>query len=158
MAQPLRTSQPMQETQETWVWSLGQEDPLEKEMATYSSILAWRILWTEEPGGLQSIVLPRVGHNWSDSKCVCKLPNQTWKRSQCLAGKPGHRDGILESPLLAYAAVQWWIACLLAIKSQLLWQRKGLQWCNSNKLSDALATTRHSPMPGPWLPVLHCFH
>ena len=40
--------------QGTWVRSLGQEDPLEKEMATHSSILAWRILWTEEPGGLQS--------------------------------------------------------------------------------------------------------
>ena len=40
--------------QETWVLSLGQEDPLEKEMATCSSILAWRIPWTEEPGGLQS--------------------------------------------------------------------------------------------------------
>ena len=39
---------------ETWVQSLGQEDPLEKEMATHSSILAWRILWMEEPGGLQS--------------------------------------------------------------------------------------------------------
>ena len=39
--------------QETWVRSLGREDPLEKEMATYSSILAWRIPWTEEPGGLQ---------------------------------------------------------------------------------------------------------
>ena len=39
---------------ETWVQSLGQEDPLEKEMATHSSILAWRIPWTEEPGGLQS--------------------------------------------------------------------------------------------------------
>ena len=41
--------------QETWVPSLGWEDPLEKRMATHSSILAWRILWTEEPGGLQSI-------------------------------------------------------------------------------------------------------
>ena len=39
---------------ETWIQSLGQEDPLEKEMATHSSILAWRIPWTEEPGGLQS--------------------------------------------------------------------------------------------------------
>ena len=43
--------------QETWVWSLGQEDPLEEEMATCSSILAWRIPWTEEPGGLQSMGL-----------------------------------------------------------------------------------------------------
>ena len=41
--------------QETWVQSLGQEFPLEKEMATHSSILAWRIPWTEEPGGLQSM-------------------------------------------------------------------------------------------------------
>ena len=45
----------MQETQETWIHSLGQEDPLEKEMATHSSILAWRIPWAEEPGGLQSV-------------------------------------------------------------------------------------------------------
>ena len=41
--------------QETWVRSLGQEDPLEKEMATHSSILAWRLPWTEEPSGLQSM-------------------------------------------------------------------------------------------------------
>ena len=49
--------------QETGVRSLGQEDSLEKEMATHSSILAWRIPWTEEPGGLQSIGSQRVGQN-----------------------------------------------------------------------------------------------
>ena len=49
--------------QETWVRYLGQEDPLEKEMATHSSILAWRTPWTEEPGGLQSTGLQRVGHD-----------------------------------------------------------------------------------------------
>ena len=49
---------------ETWVWSLGWEDPLEKEMTTHSSILAWKISWTQEPGGLQSMGLQRVGHNW----------------------------------------------------------------------------------------------
>ena len=49
--------------QETWVRSLGWEDPLEKEMATHSGILAWRIPWTEEPGGLQSMGWQRVGHN-----------------------------------------------------------------------------------------------
>ena len=48
--------------QETWVRSLGQEDPLEKEMATHSSILAWKIPWTEEPGWLLSMGLQRVGH------------------------------------------------------------------------------------------------
>ena len=45
--------------QKTWVRSLGQEDPLEKEMATHSSILAWEIPWTEEPGGLHSIGLQK---------------------------------------------------------------------------------------------------
>ena len=49
---------------ETQVRSLGQEDPLEKEMATYSSTLAWKIPWTEEPGRLQSVWLQRVRHNW----------------------------------------------------------------------------------------------
>ena len=51
---------PMQKTR---VRSLGQEDPLEKEMASHSSILAWEIPWTEEPGGLQSMRLQRVGHD-----------------------------------------------------------------------------------------------
>ena len=49
--------------QETWVQSLGQEDLLEKEMATHSGILAWRIPWAEEPGGLQSTGSQRVGHD-----------------------------------------------------------------------------------------------
>ena len=48
---------------ETWVQSLGQEDPLEKEMAIHSSTSAWKIPWTEEPGGLQSVGSPRVGHD-----------------------------------------------------------------------------------------------
>ena len=51
--------------QETQVWSLGWEDPLEKGMATGSSILAWRIPWTEGPGGLQSMGSPRVKHDWA---------------------------------------------------------------------------------------------
>ena len=50
--------------QETQVQSLGEEIPLEKGMATHSSILAWRIPWTEEPGGLQSVGSQRVGHDW----------------------------------------------------------------------------------------------
>ena len=54
---------PMQETR---VWSLGQEDPLEKERATHSSILAWEIPGTEEPGGLQSTGLQRLRNNWAN--------------------------------------------------------------------------------------------
>ena len=52
--------------QETWLWSLSSEDPQEEDMATQSGILAWRILWAEEPGGLQSMEVQRVGHNWCD--------------------------------------------------------------------------------------------
>ena len=50
---------------ETWVQSLGREDPLKKGMATHSSILAWRIPWTEKPGGLQSTGLQRVRRDWA---------------------------------------------------------------------------------------------
>ena len=56
---------------ETRVWSLGREDPLEKEMATHSSTLAWRIPWREEPGGLQSMGSQRVGHDWATSLHFC---------------------------------------------------------------------------------------
>ena len=56
--------------QETWVWPLGREDPLEEGMATHSSILAWRIPWTEEPCGLQSIGLQRVGQDLSNLACT----------------------------------------------------------------------------------------
>ena len=53
----------MQEVPETWVRSLGGEDPLENELETHSSSLAWEIPWTEEPGGLQSTGSQRVGHD-----------------------------------------------------------------------------------------------
>ena len=64
--------------QETQVQSLGQEDPLEKGMATHSSILAWRMPWTEEPGGLQSVGLQRVGHNWVTNTCVIDAVKIAW--------------------------------------------------------------------------------
>ena len=63
MAQWVKNPLAMQQTQETRVQFLGWEDPLEKEMATHSSILAWKIPWTEEPGGLQSMGSQRVGHD-----------------------------------------------------------------------------------------------
>ena len=53
----------MQEMQDTWARTLGPEDPLHEGMATHSSIPTWRMLWTEEPGGLQSMGSHRVGHN-----------------------------------------------------------------------------------------------
>jgi len=63
MTQAVKNPSAMQEVQ---VQSLGGEDPLKEEMATHSSILAWKIPWTEKPGGLQFIGSPRVRHNWSD--------------------------------------------------------------------------------------------
>ena len=63
MAQWVKNLPAMQETQETWVRSLSQEDPLEKGMVTHASILAWRVSWTEEPGELQSIGSQRIRHD-----------------------------------------------------------------------------------------------
>ena len=63
VAQQVKNLLAMQETQEMLVQSLGWKDPLEEEMATHSSIVPWRIPWTEEPGGLQPMGSQRVGHN-----------------------------------------------------------------------------------------------
>ena len=63
LARQVKNPPAMQDTQEMWVQSLGREDPPEEEMATHSSILAWEIPWTEEPGRLQSVGSQRVGHN-----------------------------------------------------------------------------------------------
>ena len=66
-------------TQETWTWILGWEDTLEEEMATHSSILAWRIPWTEEPGGLQSMRLQRVRHDWDTNTHMLVERSLTYK-------------------------------------------------------------------------------
>ena len=63
---------------ETWVWSLGQEDPLVKEMAAHSSVLAWKIPWTEEPGRLQSMGLQRLGYDWATSLTYLTPCGQTY--------------------------------------------------------------------------------
>ena len=69
---------------ETPVRSLGWEDPVEKEMATHSNILAWRILWTEEPGELQSTGSQRVGHDWATSLSLSFFPTWSLFQSLCL--------------------------------------------------------------------------
>ena len=68
MAQGIKNRLPTQETQENWIQSLYQEDPLEEEMATHSRILAWEIPWAEEPGGLQSKGPQRVRHDWAHTQ------------------------------------------------------------------------------------------
>ena len=80
-------------TQEIWVWSPGQEDPLEKGMATHSSILAWRIPWAEEPGGLQSMGWQRVRHNWvTNAHTKCQVRVKGGKISLCWLCNAMHLD------------------------------------------------------------------
>ena len=83
VAQWWRICLPIQETQETQVQFLDQEDRLEEKMATHSSILAWRIPWTEEPGGLQSTGSNRVGCDWAGMeyiviKCLSAIYKMLW--------------------------------------------------------------------------------
>ena len=98
VAQIVKNMPTMQETQ---VWSLGQNDPLEKQMATHSSILDWRISWTEEPGGLQSMGLQRVGHDWAtNTHTQVLLPH--WcnghELGQALGDGEGQRGFVCCSP------------------------------------------------------------
>ena len=94
VAEWLRTCLPMQETQETRVWPLGQKDPLEKKTTTHPSLLAWEIPWTEKPGRLQSMGSQRVKHNWAtkifthslhrvDSKEIIKMKCLKRVRHDC---------------------------------------------------------------------------
>ena len=86
--------------QETWVWSLGQEDPLEEGMATHSIILAWRIPWREEPGGLQSMRLQRVGHDWAIEHPHVQVKVRLWGGGHDGIGAPitWRRDAGAHSP------------------------------------------------------------
>ena len=77
----------MQYTQEMWIQSLGQEDPLKEETATCSSVVARIIPWTEEPGGLQSMGLQRIRHDWAIEHT--HMPRQ-WKLRVLTTGPPGN--------------------------------------------------------------------
>ena len=78
----------------------GQEDPLEKEMATHSSILAWRIPWTEEPGRLQSMGSQRVGHDWATSLSLSRWPKSrnNYKLWSVQTTLPLFQCGVLKCP------------------------------------------------------------
>ena len=93
MAQIVKSLPAMQDTQ---VWSLSWEDPLEKRMGTHSSILACRIPWTEEPGGLQSMGSQRIGHDWVANTFTLKNgPHQ--KNYLIFISKMGGNSAPLES-------------------------------------------------------------
>ena len=66
-----------------WVLSLGQQDPLEKEVATHSGILAWEIPWTEEPGGLQAMGSQRVGHDQAEKQELLGSSGERIHRQAC---------------------------------------------------------------------------
>ena len=94
----LRCHLPMQETQKTWLRSLGQKDPLEEGMATHSSILAWRIPWTEESSRLQSRGLQRIGHDWSNlahthAQSAWRESNWSWEPQDSQAGGESRSHG-----------------------------------------------------------------
>ena len=92
---------------ETWVQSLGWEDSLEKEMATHSSILAWKIPKTEEPGRLQPMGIQRVGHDWMTEHACMPLISKAWAlfTAACIL----HKQAILINLLLAYHFASHWI-------------------------------------------------
>ena len=95
---------------EFWVWFLGWEDLLEEEMATHPSILAWRIPWTEEPGGLQPMGLQRVGHYWETNPEPngSNLMNNLWwvrRNSHCLHPSPSLQPSVF-SPVRTYVIIR----------------------------------------------------
>jgi len=106
------------------IWSLGGEDPLEEGMAIHSSVLAWRIPWTEEPGWLQPIGSHRIGHNWSDLACthdmemgICKPSRTSWSQG-VLWEESGEAGQALTQPSAARGQIvrlQWDYLCLKSI-------------------------------------------
>ena len=98
--------------QETQIWSLGQKDTLEKEMATYSNILAWKIPWTEEPSRLQSMGSQRAGHNWVTNTLRFSVQFSSVTQSCLTLGHPMDRSmpGLPvhhQLPELAQSRVHW---------------------------------------------------
>ena len=105
---------------ETQVWSLGREDPLEKEMATHSGVLAWKIPWTEETGRLQSMGSQRIGHDWATSpylllgrKAVTNLGRILKSRDMTLLTKVCLVKAMV-FPVVRYGCESWTIKRLSA--------------------------------------------
>ena len=123
----------MQEPQETWVQSLGWEGPLEEEMATYSSILAWEIPWTEDPGRLQSMGNQRARHNWVSDPASC---------SPFSEGCPGYHRSILHTievvfPTWLQASRHLWLI-LSCPPMSTCW---GTHWWLTSRCSSVIGTT-----------------
>ena len=87
MALVVKNPLAMQESQEMWLQSLGWEETLEKEMATPTSILAWKIPWTEAPGGLQSMGSQRVGHDLQTKQQQQQFRSSQTRKQKILIGQ-----------------------------------------------------------------------
>ena len=118
--------------QETWVWSLGQEDPLEKEMATHSSTLAWKIPWTEKPGRLQSMGSQRVGHDWATSLSFSDKPEENRLRS-------------LETDLLIYKQLIYYRGSTADLWGVLIGYQYGKNWILPLTLYHQVKVTQSCP-------------
>ena len=105
VAQTVKRLSTMQETQ---VQSLGWEESLEKEMAIHSSTIAWKIRWTEESGRLQSMGLPRVGHNWATSLSFCPYTVCWSLHERSLCKSLTARDGGCWPEDTVLIAWLWW--------------------------------------------------
>ena len=118
MAQTVKNRPAMQET---GVQSPGRKDPLEKEMATSSSILAWRNPWTEEPGGLQSTGLQRAGHNWVTKHAhpqICSHLN-SWILAICYLAQCTDTAAMINWKILRWKTIIW----VSPMESQHLYKR-----------------------------------
>ena len=143
---------PMQETQETRFQSLSLEDALEKEMATHSSILAWEIPWTEEPGGLQSMGSHRVGHDWAHQHqkqhCILMTPFSpvlwVW-----FLGAEGISEAHFISPVVSSSIIQMnYLFCYWMTFLHLSFQSRNLLLFSINSLLVLLSTrTATDPFP-----------
>ena len=142
---------PMQETWETWVRLLGQEDSLEEGVATHSSIPAWRISWTEKPGGLQSVGLQRLGHNWRDSALYYTsfLGGSDVKESACSAEDPGSIPELGRSPGERNGYHASILVCRISWKEE----PGGLQFMGSQRVRHNWATNTFTSLCLFWDPV-----
>ena len=130
VASKVKNLAPMQETQ---VRSSGWEDPLEKRMVIHSSILAWKIPWTEEPGGLQSMVSQRVGHDWAtifvQSTC------HDWQQTMLQISKCSDPACLRATESVAPSGRVWWptrpISLQLLFQDWVFWLRGMSFWVSA---------------------------
>ena len=137
----------MQEMQEMQVQSLSRKDPLEKERANHCSILAWRIPWTEEPGGLQSMSSQRVGHDWAciraSSVGSLVLISCYWWHMR-LSYMSTINPGLFQIPWLEYPGVsrECWQAFLVYSYGCLTLQAIALPFCRFSLATRSLRSSR----------------